>query len=223
MARRRGRALRKDRRKLGELEQLQEKLHADGRYAVLVVLQGRDASGKDGTIRKVFAGCNPQSCSVTSFVVPTPVERRHDFLWRVHAAVPPRGTLGIFNRSHYEDVIVPRVHGTVGTPIINSRYDQINDFERMLVGNNVIVLKFFLHVSRAEQRRRLLKRVLEHEKNWKFQEGDLGERQALGGLHGGVSRRDQALLDARSAVVHRALPTTRRRATISYSERSCVN
>lgn len=164
-------------KRLAKLTTLQAKLYGDGRYAVLVVLQGRDASGKDGTIRTVFGACNPQGCDVTSFKVPTPLERRHDFLWRVHNVVPPRGIIGIFNRSHYEDVLAARVHGIVGKPIWMSRYDQINDFERMLIQNNVIVLKFFLHVSRAEQRRRLLKRVEEEDKNWKFREGDLDDRR----------------------------------------------
>lgn len=167
----------KTRKRLSRLTTLQARLYGDGRYAVLVVLQGRDAAGKDGTIRKVFGACNPQGCDVTSFKEPTPLERRHDFLWRVHNVVPPRGMIGIFNRSHYEDVLAARVNGTVGKPIWMSRYDQINDFERMLIQNNVIVLKFFLHVSRAEQRRRLLKRVEKEEKNWKFREGDLEDRR----------------------------------------------
>jgi PPK2 family polyphosphate:nucleotide phosphotransferase len=167
----------KTRKRLDRLTALQALLYGDGRYALLVVLQGRDAAGKDGTIRKVFGACNPQGCTVTSFKEPTPLERRHDFLWRVHNVVPPRGMVGIFNRSHYEDVLAARVHGTVGKPIWMSRYDQINDFERMLFQNNVIVLKFFLHVSRSEQRRRLLKRVEKEEKNWKFREGDLDDRR----------------------------------------------
>jgi PPK2 family polyphosphate:nucleotide phosphotransferase len=167
----------KTKKRLEKLTALQAKLYGDARYAVLVVLQGRDASGKDGTIRTVFGACNPQGCDVTSFKEPTPLERRHDFLWRVHTAVPARGMLGIFNRSHYEDVLAARVHGTVGKPIWMSRYDQINDFERMLIQNNVIVLKFFLHVSADEQRRRLLKRVERSDKNWKFREGDLDDRR----------------------------------------------
>lgn len=165
------------RKRLKKLTKLQALLYGDGRYALLVVLQGRDAAGKDGTIRKVFGACNPQGCDVTSFKEPTPDERKHDFLWRVHRAVPERGMIGIFNRSHYEDVLAARVNGIVAKPIWMSRYDQINDFERMLVQNNVIVLKFFLHVSRAEQRRRLLKRVEKEEKNWKFREGDLDDRR----------------------------------------------
>ncbi|MGI8547687.1 MAG: PPK2 family polyphosphate kinase [Gemmatimonadaceae bacterium] len=164
-------------KRLDALESLQAKLYADGRYALLIVLQGRDASGKDGTIREVFGAFNPQGCAVTSFKEPTPMERKHDFLWRIHCAAPQRGMVGVFNRSQYEDVVVPRVHGTVAKPIINSRYEQINDFERMLVQNNVVVLKFFLHISRAEQRKRLLKRVEQPKKNWKFQEGDLEERK----------------------------------------------
>ena len=167
----------KTKKRLEKLTRFQSKLYADGRYAVLVVLQGRDASGKDGTVRKVFGACNPQGCQVTSFKEPTLLERKHDFLWRVHNAVPPRGMVGIFNRSHYEDVLAARVHGTVGKPIWVSRYDQINDFERMLVQNNVIVLKFLLQISRDEQRQRLMKRVEKKEKNWKFREGDLDDRR----------------------------------------------
>lgn len=167
----------KTRKRLARLTRLQEKLYADGRYALLIVLQGRDGSGKDSTTRRVFGAFDPQGCVVTSFKEPTPVERRHDFLWRVHLAVPPRGMIGVFNRSHYEDVLAPRVHGTIAKPIWNARYEQINDFERMLVQNNVIVLKFFLHVSRAEQRKRFLDRVEDPEKHWKFRDEDLDERR----------------------------------------------
>lgn len=163
--------------RLEQLTKLQEKLYADGRYALLIVLQGRDAAGKDGTIRKVFGAFDPQGCTVTAFKEPTPIERRHDFLWRIHQHVPPRGMIGVFNRSHYEDVLAPRVHGTIAKPIWNARYEQINDFERMLVQNNVIVLKFLLHVSRDEQRKRLLKRIDKPRKHWKFREEDLDERR----------------------------------------------
>jgi len=163
--------------RLDQLTKLQEKLYADGRYALLIVLQGRDAAGKDGTIRKVFGAFDPQGCTVTAFKEPTLIERRHDFLWRIHQHVPPRGMIGVFNRSHYEDVLAPRVHGTIAKPIWNARYEQINDFERMLVQNNVIVLKFLLHVSRDEQRKRLLKRIDKPRKHWKFREEDLDERR----------------------------------------------
>jgi PPK2 family polyphosphate:nucleotide phosphotransferase len=155
---------------------LQRVFYADSRFALLIVLQGRDASGKDGTIRHVFSAVNPQACEVTSFKVPTDVERHHDFLWRVHQRVPARGVIGIFNRSHYEDVIVDRVHGTMSKRVWSQRYDQINDFERMLADNGVVILKFFLHVSRAEQRRRLQDRLTDETKNWKFREGDLDDR-----------------------------------------------
>lgn len=167
----------KIKKRLSKLTDLQAKLYADGRYALLIVLQGRDASGKDGTIRTVFGACNPQGCRVTSFKEPTPIERKHDFLWRVHKVVPERGMVGIFNRSHYEDVLAARVHGIVGKPIWMSRYDQINDFERMLIQNNVIVLKFFLQISRDEQRERLQKGIERSDKNWKFREGDLDDRR----------------------------------------------
>jgi PPK2 family polyphosphate:nucleotide phosphotransferase len=155
---------------------LQKVLYADGRYALLIVLQGRDASGKDGTIKKVFAAVNPQGCAVTSFGVPTEYESRHDFLWRVHAQVPARRMIGIFNRSHYEDVIVPRVRKTVPARVLDARYDQINGFEQMLRQNGVVILKFFLHVSRDEQKKRLEDRLADEKKNWKFQAGDLDDR-----------------------------------------------
>ena len=151
-------------------------LYADGRFALLIVLQGRDASGKDGTIRKVFTAVNPQGCTVASFKVPTDLEQRHDFLWRVHAEVPARGMIGIFNRSHYEDVIVPRVHGSITKKDWTARYDQINDFEQMLSANGTVILKFMLHISRDEQKRRLMDRLTDETKNWKFRVGDLEDR-----------------------------------------------
>jgi PPK2 family polyphosphate:nucleotide phosphotransferase len=155
----------------------QKVLYADGRYALLIVLQGRDAAGKDGTIKKVFTAVNPQGCTVASFKVPTELEQRHDFLWRVHAQVPPRGMIGIFNRSHYEDVIVPRVRGSITKKVCSARYDQINDFEEMLSENGTVILKFMLHISRDEQKRRLLERLTDETKNWKFRVGDLDDRE----------------------------------------------
>lgn len=159
------------------LGHLQNLLFADRRHALLVVLQGRDASGKDGTIKNVFDGCNPQGCLVTSFGVPTPLELAHDFLWRVHAAVPPRGFIGIFNRSHYEDVLAVRVRRLAPPTTWRARYAQINEFERMLSLNGVTILKFFLHISRKEQRGRFIDRLEDPEKNWKFRVGDLEDRQ----------------------------------------------
>jgi PPK2 family polyphosphate:nucleotide phosphotransferase len=158
------------------LRKLQATFYADGRYALLVVLQGRDASGKDGTVKKVFRSVNPMGCEVTSFKVPTDIEQDHDFLWRIHQRVPRRRIIGIFNRSHYEDIVVPRVHKTLPKKVWSARYDQINDFERMLTDNSVVVLKFFLHVSRAEQKKRLEERLDDREKNWKFRLGDLDDR-----------------------------------------------
>lgn len=162
------------REKLGEL---QDVFYADRRFALLVVVQGRDASGKDGVIRHVFGACNPQGVHVTGFKVPTELERSHDFLWRVHAAVPPRGLIGIFNRSHYEDVLVVRVRKLAPAEIWKKRYDQINEFENMLALNNVIILKFFLHISRDEQREQLIERLEDPTKNWKFRVGDLEDRK----------------------------------------------
>jgi PPK2 family polyphosphate:nucleotide phosphotransferase len=158
------------------ISELQRVFYADARYALLIVLQGRDASGKDGTIRKVFTAVNPQGCTVASFKVPTELEQRHDFLWRVHAQVPQRGMIGIFNRSHYEDVLVPRVHGSITKKEWLARYDEINDFEEMLDRNGVVILKFMLHVSREEQKRRLMERLADETKNWKFRVGDLEDR-----------------------------------------------
>ena len=164
-------------KEVGRISELQRVFYADARYALLIVLQGRDASGKDGTIRKVFSAVNPQGCAVSSFKAPTELEQRHDFLWRVHQQVPARGMIGIFNRSHYEDVLVPRVHELVPKKVWSARYDQINDFEEMLAANGVVILKFMLHVSRDEQKRRLVERLTDTTKNWKFREGDLDDRK----------------------------------------------
>jgi PPK2 family polyphosphate:nucleotide phosphotransferase len=163
-------------RETERIAKLQRVLYADARHALLIVLQGRDASGKDGTIRHVFGAVNPQGCQVASFKVPTELERRHDFLWRVHQQIPPRGMIGIFNRSHYEDVLVARVDGIVPRKVWKRRYDQINDFERLLTECGVVIVKFFLHVSRDEQKRRLIERLTTEEKNWKFNAGDLQDR-----------------------------------------------
>jgi PPK2 family polyphosphate:nucleotide phosphotransferase len=168
-----GRAIKKRVKRVGELQRV---LYADGRFAVLALFQGRDASGKDGTIKKVFRDVTPQGLFVTGFKVPSEEERLHDFLWRVHARVPPRGIIGVFSRSHYEDVIVPHVHRQLTPDILRERYRQINEFERMLVENNVVVLKFLLHMSRDEQRRQLLQRLEDPEKNWKYREADLDDR-----------------------------------------------
>lgn len=182
-------AIEKETERIAELQRV---LYADARYAMLVVLQGRDASGKDGVIRKVFSAVNPQGCTVASFKKPTELECQHDFLWRVHQQVPPRGMIGIFNRSHYEDILVPRVHKLIAKKEWQQRYRQINDFERMLTENNVVILKFMLHVSRAEQRRRLEERLTDPKKNWKFRVGDLDDRAHWGAFtkaYRGILRR----------------------------------
>jgi PPK2 family polyphosphate:nucleotide phosphotransferase len=161
-------------KKLGNLQEL---LFAARRHSVLIVLQGMDTSGKDGTIKRVMEDVNPQSCRVESFKVPSEVELSHDFLWRVHNVVPARGMLTIFNRSHYEDVVVVRVHELVPKSVWELRYDQINSFERLLAENGTIVLKFFLHISRDEQKERLLAREQDTEKAWKLSAGDWKERR----------------------------------------------
>jgi len=158
------------------IQKLQAKFYADGRFALLVIVQGRDASGKDGVVKGVFRSVNPMGCEVTSFKVPSELEQRHDFLWRVHQRVPARGMIGIFNRSHYEEVLVTRVHDLVPKKVWSKRFDQINDFEHMLTKNSVVILKFFLHVSRDEQKKRLNDRLEDRKKNWKFRAGDLDDR-----------------------------------------------
>ncbi len=158
------------------LAKFQEVLYAGQQHSVLIVLQGMDTAGKDGTISHIFSGINPQGCQVTSFKVPKPLEARHDFLWRCHAAVPPLGMIGIFNRSHYEAVLAPRVHNLITTKIARRMMDEINDFEQMLVANGTIVLKFLLHISKSEQKERLQARLDDPDKLWKFSAADLKER-----------------------------------------------
>ncbi|MEO5904994.1 MAG: PPK2 family polyphosphate kinase [Gemmatimonadaceae bacterium] len=161
---------------LERLTELQNVFYADGRHSLLIVLQGRDASGKDGVVRTVIGAFNPAGVRVNSFKVPTPLEMAHDYLWRVHQVMPEKGMIGVFNRSHYEDVLVVRVHNYVPKPVWSKRYKQINDFEQMLSENGTVILKFFLHVSRDEQTVRLRDRVQDETKNWKFKAGDLDER-----------------------------------------------
>jgi PPK2 family polyphosphate:nucleotide phosphotransferase len=160
-----------------QFAELQEVFYASQKKALLIVLQGMDTAGKDGTIRHIFSGINPQGCDVAAFKVPTPIEALHDFLWRVHAVVPPRGMIGIFNRSHYEDVLSPRVHNLITDKVMGTRLDNINTFESMLVDNDVVILKFFLHISRDEQTRRLQARIDKSKKNWKLSTADIHERK----------------------------------------------
>jgi len=162
---------------LARLSELQYLLYAENKRALLVVLQAMDTGGKDGTIRHVMSRLNPSGCRVKAFKVPSEEEREHDFLWRVHQAVPPRGDFGIFNRSHYEDVIVVRVHGLAPRPVWEARYDQINAFERHLVENGVTILKFFLHISKEEQKRRIEQRIEDPTKRWKLAPSDFEERK----------------------------------------------
>jgi PPK2 family polyphosphate:nucleotide phosphotransferase len=161
---------------LARLSELQAAFHADGRHALLLVLQGRDASGKDGVIKTVYGAFNPTGVQVAAFGPPTPLELRHDVLWRVHQVVPPRGMVGVFNRSHYEDVLAVRVRGLVPEAVWRARYDHINAFERMLTDNGVIIRKCMLHVSREEQHDRLKARLEDPTKNWKFRLDDLTDR-----------------------------------------------
>jgi PPK2 family polyphosphate:nucleotide phosphotransferase len=160
-----------------KLAALHDLLYAEHKRSLLIVLQGMDAAGKDGTIKHVMSGVNPQGCTVTPFKQPTTVELDHDFLWRIHSAVPPKGGIGIFNRSHYEDVLVTRVHELVPPAIWKKRYSQINDFEQMLTENNVHILKFFLHMSGKEQRKRFDERLADPRKNWKASAADFKERE----------------------------------------------
>lgn len=159
-----------------ELEELQELLWAEHKHKVLLVIQATDTGGKDGTIRHVFDGVNPQGVKVASFKKPTDVELAHDYLWRVHKHTPGAGEMVLFNRSHYEDVLVVRVHGWVTEEQYTRRYGHIRDFEQMLADEGTTIIKFFLHISKEEQRERLQARLDIPEKNWKFSKGDLDER-----------------------------------------------
>lgn len=164
-------------RLLPKIDELQYKLHAERKQALLIVLQAMDAGGKDGTIRKVMTALNPQGTRVESFKVPTDEELAHDFLWRVHAKTPRKGEVGIFNRSHYGDVLVVRVHDLVPKEVWKKRYGQINEFERFLSDNHVRIVKFFLHISKEEQKERLEERLQDPNKHWKASPADFKERQ----------------------------------------------
>jgi PPK2 family polyphosphate:nucleotide phosphotransferase len=159
------------------LDELAYKLYAEHRRSLLIVLQGMDTSGKDGVIRHVMSHVSPQNCKVVSFKVPNAEEREHDFLWRIHRSVPPAGSIGIFNRSHYEDVLVVRVHNLVEKSEWKTRYEKINKFERFLTDEGTTILKFFLHISRDEQRDRLRSRIEDPHKCWKISEADVAERK----------------------------------------------
>ena len=158
------------------IDALQEKLYAERKRALLVVLQGMDTAGKDSTIAAVFREVGPTGARVSDFKAPSEEERDHDYLWRIHAACPRRGIIGIFNRSHYEDVLIGRVRKLAPADALEDRYDQINDFEKMLVQNGTEVLKFMLHISKKEQGKRLQSRLDEPKKNWKWNAGDLADR-----------------------------------------------
>ena len=162
---------------LDSLSVLQHRLYAESRRSLLIVLQGIDAGGKDGTVRHVMSGFNPQGANVTSFKVPAGAEKQHDYLWRIHNAVPKNGEIGIFNRSHYEDVLVVRVHNLVPPTVWKQRYNQINNFEQTLAENGVHIVKFFLYIDRDEQKRRFESRIEDPAKNWKFSQADVEERK----------------------------------------------
>jgi PPK2 family polyphosphate:nucleotide phosphotransferase len=162
---------------VAQLHDMQDELYAQAKHAVLIVFQAMDAGGKDGAIDHIFSGVNPQGCSVTSFKRPTPEELAHDFLWRIHAATPRKGMIGIFNRSHYESVLVERVRKIVPKDVWSDRYEHIRNFEKMLADEGTTILKFFLHISKDEQKERLESRLKDPAKNWKFDPGDLAERK----------------------------------------------
>jgi len=161
-------------RKLRELQYL---MYAENKRSLLICLQGRDAAGKDGTINHVLAAMSPQGCTVTGFKVPSHEEASHDFLWRYHKAVPTRGQVAIFNRSHYEDVLVVRVHNIVPKQVWSKRYERINDFEKMLYDNGTHILKFYLHIDADEQLKRFKQRIDDPTRHWKISEGDYSERE----------------------------------------------
>ena len=162
---------------LKKLSDLQYRLYADGRHALLVVLQAIDAGGKDGTVHDIFTSMNPQGCVVTSFKAPTAEELKHDYLWRIHQRVPARGQVGVFNRSHYEDVLIVRVENLVPEEVWRERYAQINEFERMLTSSSVRIIKIFLQISKDEQKKRLEDRLHDPNRQWKFSPEDLVKRR----------------------------------------------
>jgi len=162
---------------VANITRLQQLLYAEGKHALLIVLQGIDTAGKDGVCWHVIRAMNPQGCAVSGFKQPTPVERDHDFLWRVHPKVPGRGQVAVFNRSHYEDVLVVRVHDLVPKSVWSKRYDAINQFETLLVESGVTIIKFFLYISKDEQLRRFGKRLNDPDRQWKISEADYTERQ----------------------------------------------
>ncbi|MEP7169574.1 MAG: PPK2 family polyphosphate kinase [Bacteroidota bacterium] len=163
-----------------KLEELQNLMYAESKHAMLVIIQGMDASGKDGAIRNVFEAVNPMGCRVISFKQPSSLESKHDFLWRIHQQVPEKGMICVFNRSHYEDVLIQRVHDWVDNKIIKQRYHHINNFERLLTETGTHVLKFYLHVSKEEQLERLQERLSDQTKMWKYNENDIKEREYWG-------------------------------------------
>jgi len=160
---------------LRKLDELQEVLYAQAKYSVLIVLQAMDAGGKDGTIESIFSGVNPQGCAVTSFKAPSLLDLSHDYLWRVHSACPARGMIGIFNRSHYEDVLIARVKKLVPKSVWSNRYRHINEFERMLADEGTTIIKFYLHISKKEQNERMKARLADAKKRWKFNPADIVE------------------------------------------------
>lgn len=166
-----------------KLQKLQYRLWAENKRSLLIVMQGMDTSGKDGVVRHVIAGMNPEGCKVTSFKKPSEIELDHDFLWRIHQQCPAKGEIGVFNRSHYEDVLVVRVHGLVPEKVWRARYETINAFEKSLADSGTTIVKLFLHISKAEQKERLLARLADPEKNWKFNEGDIAERRKWASYH----------------------------------------
>jgi PPK2 family polyphosphate:nucleotide phosphotransferase len=168
---------RQSRRLAARLGNLQERLYAEHRHKLLIILQGMDTSGKDGAIRHVAGAFNPEGVRIKSFKKPTSEELDHDYLWRAHVAVPATGEVVVFNRSHYEDVLVVRVHKLVPKAVWRHRFRQINDFERMLTETGTLILKFFLHISKEEQRDRLEARIQDPTKRWKYQHGDVEERK----------------------------------------------
>ncbi|HET6226712.1 MAG TPA: PPK2 family polyphosphate kinase [Bacteroidia bacterium] len=159
------------------LEELQNLLYAESKHAILIVLQGMDASGKDGAVKKVFESVNPLGCKVFPFKKPTELEMKHDFLWRIHQVVPEKGMIHIFNRSHYEDVLIQKVHKWVDEKTIRQRYTHINNFEKLLQDSGTVVLKFYLHISKEEQLERLQERLSDKTKRWKHNAADLKERE----------------------------------------------
>jgi PPK2 family polyphosphate:nucleotide phosphotransferase len=204
---------------INRIAELQRLLYADGSKSILVILQGVDAAGKDGTVRKIFSSVNPLGCRVYAFKAPTEEEAAHDYLWRIHKVVPPKGMIHIFNRSHYEDILVPKVTGSLTDEEIELRYDQINQFEKLLTSNGTTIIKFYLHISKEEQLERLTERIENPTKHWKHNDGDWHSRK----LWDDYMEAYQTIFERCNDIPWHIVPSDKNWVKINYIAREILN